>query len=383
MNADGPGEPVARELRAWGVTGLPEIRTGDDLAALLADAVPDLRDGDVVVVSSKVVSKAEGRVVDGTTRADAVRAETVRLVAARGETRIVQTRHGFVMAAAGVDASNVAVGRLVLLPLDADESARRLRRGLAERRGVDVGVVVTDTFGRPWRVGQVDLAVGAAGVHVVDDHQGRVDAYGNELAVTAPALADELAAAADLVKGKLAGVPVAVVRGLSALVIADDGPGVAALVRSADQDLFRLGTAEAMREALRLVPSDRLADTVPDPAGVEHVLELAQAVREPAVRLVRVDDPAAGKELLAAAGASGAGTVLVVTLASATAGVDATGGPVAAGALRERLLRAAAVEGYAARWVGAGEAGGLLDRWCVDAHPVGAVVVGAPEPAGE
>ena len=244
-----------------GVAGLPEVRVGDDLAALLAAAAPDLRDGDIVVVTSKIVSKAEGRTRAAPRpgdREEAIDAETARVVATwttdRGPTRIVVTRHGFVMAAAGVDASNAEPGTVVLLPEDPDASARRLRAGLADRLGVRVGVVVSDTFGRPWRLGQTDQTVGVAGVAVVEDLRGRTDAWGNELGVTVTALADELAGAADLVKGKLRGVPVAVVRGLDHLVTAEDGPGAAALVRPVTEDMFSMGTREALaagREAGR------------------------------------------------------------------------------------------------------------------------------------
>jgi coenzyme F420-0:L-glutamate ligase / coenzyme F420-1:gamma-L-glutamate ligase len=232
------------------VTGIGEVTPGADLAALVAERT-DLRDGDVVVVTSKVVSKAEGRVVRVPKEA-AVAAETDRVVARRGGTSIVRTRHGFVMAAAGVDASNTDPGTLVLLPEDPDGSARRLRSGLQELTGTTIAVVVTDTSGRAWRNGQTDVAVGAAGLLVLDDHAGRVDGYGNELAVTAPALADEVAAAADLAKGKLSGTPVAVLRGLGALVLdaADDGPGAAQLVRDESGDMFGLGAREAVVAAV-------------------------------------------------------------------------------------------------------------------------------------
>ena len=176
------------------------------------------------MVTSKIVSKAEGRVA-AMSREDAIAAETVRVVARRGPTTISQTRHGFVMAAAGVDESNTAPGTVVLLPEDPDESARRLRKALRARPGVSVGVVVTDTFGRPWRAGQTDTAIGAAGVLPVRDHRGEPDAWGNTLDVTMAAVADEIAAAGDLVKGKALQLPVALVRGLSALVTDADGPG--------------------------------------------------------------------------------------------------------------------------------------------------------------
>lgn len=253
------------ELFVVAPDGIPEVGAGDDLAALVVAAVPDLADGDIVVIASKVVSKAEGRVVPGHDRLAAIADETVREVARRGDTVIAQTRHGFVMAAAGVDASNVEVGRLVLLPLDPDASARRLRAGLLEVTGARVGVIVTDTFGRPWRHGQTDLAVGAAGVTVLDELSGRTDRYGNPLLVTAAAVADELAGAADLVKSKLAARPLAVVRGFGALVTGEDGPGVAALVRLGPLDMFRLGTREAVQEA---VDRATAAASSTAPAGV-------------------------------------------------------------------------------------------------------------------
>jgi coenzyme F420-0:L-glutamate ligase / coenzyme F420-1:gamma-L-glutamate ligase len=242
------------EFAVWGVAGLPEVRPGDDLGELLVAAAADLRDGDIVVVTSKIVSKAEGRLLHGVDRDDVIDAETARVVSEwttpRGRTRIVQTRHGFVLAAAGVDASNVEPGTVALLPEDPDGSARRLRAALRDRLGVEVGVVITDTAGRPWRDGLVDFAIGAAGVVARDDYRGRTDGYGNELGVTVVAVADELAAATELVRTKLSGVPVAVVRGLEHLVTAEDGPGAAVLIRNAEEDRFRLGSPEAMREAV-------------------------------------------------------------------------------------------------------------------------------------
>ena len=212
-------------LTALAPEGVPEVRTGDDLAALLLDRVA-LEDGDVVLVTSKVVAKAEGRVVPGT-REDALDGETERLVARRGPTRIVRTHHGLTLAAAGIDASNVEQGHVVLLPRDPDASAARLRHAIHERTGRSVAVLVTDTAGRAWRQGQTDIAVGASGLRVLDDHAGRYDAHGNELLVTAPAVADELASVAELVAGKLGGRPFVVVRGRADLVLGpgDDGPG--------------------------------------------------------------------------------------------------------------------------------------------------------------
>ena len=225
------------------VTGLPEVTTGSDLATLIAGAAPDLRDGDILVVTSKIVSKAEGRVI-AASREQAIEAETARVVARRGATTIAQTRHGLVLAAAGVDESNTAPGTVVLLPEDPDESARRLRKTLHARTGLVLGVVVTDTMGRPWRAGQTDTAIGAAGVTPVRDYRGETDTFGNILEVTVAAVADEIAAAADLVKGKALRIPVALVRGLAGLVTEQDGPGARALIRRADEDMFRFGSAD-------------------------------------------------------------------------------------------------------------------------------------------
>src|SRR5215469_3688209 len=174
------------------VGGLPEITADADLAGLIAEAATGLADGDIVVVTSKIVSKAEGRVVRAD-REDAIDAETVRVVASRGETRIVETRQGLVLAAAGVDASNTEPGTVVLLPEDPDASARALRKGLRDRLGVTVAVLITDTLGRPWRNGQTDAAIGAAGLLPLRDHRGGTDTFGMPLEVTVAAVADELA----------------------------------------------------------------------------------------------------------------------------------------------------------------------------------------------
>jgi coenzyme F420-0:L-glutamate ligase/coenzyme F420-1:gamma-L-glutamate ligase len=232
------------------VAGLPEFSPGDDLAAAIASAAPWLVDGDVVVVTSKVVSKVEGRLVRVPPGADrealrlqAVEDEAVRVLARRGPLAIVQTRQGWVVAAAGIDASNVGQDALVLLPEDADASARALRARLAELLGIDVAVVVSDTFGRTWREGLTDVAVGASGIAALTDHRGAVDAFGNRLETTRIAVVDELASAADLVKGKLAGVPVAVVRGLS-FAAPDDDTGTRPLVRLPADDLFPYGARD-------------------------------------------------------------------------------------------------------------------------------------------
>jgi len=244
----------------WGVPGLPEIGPGDDLVALIADAIATIaaedaetapRDGDILVVTSKIVSKAEGMQVPAADREKAIALDTVRIVAERvhpgGTTKIVETRHGLIMAAAGIDMSNVPDGVALRLPEDPDRSARALCEGLRERLGVAIGIVITDTLGRPWRVGQTDVAIGAAGMIVTDDLRGGVDANGRPLNVTVTVLADELAGAADLVKGKASGIPVAVVRGLGRLVTGLDAPGARTLVRPVDDDMFRFGSAEAYR----------------------------------------------------------------------------------------------------------------------------------------
>jgi coenzyme F420-0:L-glutamate ligase/coenzyme F420-1:gamma-L-glutamate ligase len=232
-------------ITVTGVAGLPEITAGDDLGAMIASAVPALSDGDIIVITSKIISKAEGRVIRGD-RERAIGAETVRVVARRGPTTIAETRHGLVLAAAGVDASNTAPGTVVLLPHDPDGSARQLRKALRARRGASVGVIITDTMGRPWRTGQTDTAIGVAGLAPLRDHRGLADTFGNPLEVTVAAVADEIAAAADLVKGKTRQLPVAIVSGLADLVTEADGPGAAALIRPAADDMFRLGAADVL-----------------------------------------------------------------------------------------------------------------------------------------
>jgi coenzyme F420-0:L-glutamate ligase/coenzyme F420-1:gamma-L-glutamate ligase len=235
------------------VRGIGEVQPGDDLAAIITGAAPWLQDHDILVVTSKIVSKAEGRLADvplagperEAAREEVLRSETSRVVATRGHTRIVQTHHGFVMASAGIDVSNVDRSRLVLLPKDPDGSAAALRAALRERHGLDVAVIISDTMGRPWRNGLTDVALGSAGIPPLRDHRGEIDPHGNQMQITQMAVVDELASAAELVKGKIDQVPVAVIRGL--ITHTADGPGVVpTLVRDAEHDMFSLGTAEAI-----------------------------------------------------------------------------------------------------------------------------------------
>ena len=244
------------------VEGIGEVGPGADLSRIIRDHA-ELADGDIIVITSKIVSKAEGRVVL-IDRESAIRAETRRVVARRGSTSIVENWLGLVMAAAGVDASNVGLGSVALLPVDPDASARRLREDLHSSPGHpvasghpvapghNVAVVISDTAGRPWRQGQTDIAIGVAGLRPLMNFAGRVDRHGNELSVTAPAVADELAGAAELASGKLGHRPVVVVRGLSELVlpVAEHGPGAVVLIRDRREDMFALGTREAVVAAL-------------------------------------------------------------------------------------------------------------------------------------
>jgi coenzyme F420-0:L-glutamate ligase/coenzyme F420-1:gamma-L-glutamate ligase len=235
-------------LDIFGIPGIPEIRPGDDLAGIVAtaasaDPATALAGGDVVVVTQKIVSKAEGKLEavdpeDPLSHKAIVERESVRILRRRGDLIISETRHGFICANAGVDLSNVERGYAALLPDDADRSARRLRDGIRARCGAEVAVIVSDTFGRPWRRGLTDVAIGCAGIGAIVDLRGGTDAYGRQLQVTEVAVVDELAGAAELVMGKAAGVPVAVVRGVPPGWLRR-GDVRSELVRSPAEDLFR------------------------------------------------------------------------------------------------------------------------------------------------
>jgi coenzyme F420-0:L-glutamate ligase/coenzyme F420-1:gamma-L-glutamate ligase len=234
-------------LSVWGVEGIGEIRAGDQLGEVIAGACAGppngpLVDGDVLVVTQKVVSKAEGRMVeidadDPRSHKAVVEQEAVRVLRRRGDLVITETRHGFVCANSGVDLSNVERGLAALLPLDSDRSARRIRDIVRARLGVTVGVIVSDTFGRPWRRGLTDVAIGVAGVAGVMDLRGQPDALGRTMQVTEVAVADELASAAELVMGKSSGLPVAVIRGVDPNWLRE--ASVAELLRDPQEDLFR------------------------------------------------------------------------------------------------------------------------------------------------
>lgn len=299
-------------LQIWAVEGIGEIRRGDDLAEVIVEHLADpLQAGDVVVVTSKVVSKAAGLATSGD-REDLLAAETDRVVARRGRTQIVRTHGGLTMAAAGIDASNLDAGTVLALPRDPDAAAHQIRSALVRLTGVEVGVIVTDTAGRAWRVGQIDLAIGAAGIVPSLSFEGVEDAYGNVLAVTAPAIADEIASASDLVAGKLGGLPVVIVRGLPAEWLDPEAPGATSLIRDEDGDLFGLGSRDAVLVAAGY--GDELRG-FPSPEATDDLLALAREGIDPDLAVVR----------------DVAGTLTIVAV------VDTPEGHQEAGRLAERL----------------------------------------------
>jgi len=428
----GAGEHgAAAAVEILPVPGLPEFRPGDDLTAALAGAAPWLRDGDVVVVTSKVLSKCEGRIVAAPAdpeqrdqlRRELIDGEAVRVLARKGKTLITENALGLIQAAAGVDGSNIGTTELALLPVDPDGSAAALRAGLQAALGVSVAVIITDTMGRAWRSGQIDATIGASGLAVLHGYAGAVDAHGNELVVTEVAVADEIAAAADLVKGKLTGVPVAVVRGLT---IRDDGSTARDLLRPGEEDLFWLGTAESIdlgRRQAQLMRRSVRAFTG-DPVPQELVIEaVADALTAPAphhtrpVRFVWPEERARRTALLDAMAEAwradlardgrtpeeierrvargrilyDAPEVIIPVMvpdgahsypdAQRTA-AETTMFTVAAGAAIQGLLVALAVRGLGSCWIGSTIFAPDLVRahldLPVDAHPLGAIAIGYP-----
>lgn len=335
------------------VDGLPEFRPGDDLSGAIAAAARWLRSGDIVVVTSKVVSKVEGRLVRVPTdpeerdriRRRLVFEDSVRIIARRARTLITENHLGIVQAASGIDASNVAGDELARLPADPDASATALRWGLRERLGVEVAVVITDTMGRAWRIGQTDVAIGSSGLRVLHTYRGQVDRYGNELAVTEIAVADEVAGAADLVKGKLGAMPVAVVRGLT---IGSETSKARDLVRPVEEDLFRLGTEESIalgRRESALPPAQvpAFTDTPVDPSSIRDAAAFA-LTGEPSVRLVHVTDTARRKRLLDELSSE-------ILYAAPELVLVYTSDLFAAGAAVHRLRVALTAEGLGTSWV--------------------------------
>lgn len=265
MTGGGANDPVLAQdssvITIFAPGGIGEVMPGADIAtailtAMDADPLGPLCDGDIVVVTSKIISKAQGRIEPASRRTELITSETRRTVARRGETRIVRTRDGLTIAAAGIDSSNLSAESVLRLPHNPDGSAAALRERLETATNLRLGVIISDTAGRPWRIGQTDHAIGVSGVKALADYAGARDAYGNELQVTVMAVADELAAAADLVKGKLRGRPVAVIRGLGQLVGQAES-AARELLRDPAKDMFGFGSQEAVLAAALVVTGQR------------------------------------------------------------------------------------------------------------------------------
>jgi coenzyme F420-0:L-glutamate ligase/coenzyme F420-1:gamma-L-glutamate ligase len=361
--------------------GLPEIAPGDDLAAILAPRLQTLglRSGDVVAVTQKIVSKAEGRLAAAADRDAVVGAETVRVVARRGELLIAETRHGLICANAGVDASNLEEGVLSLLPRDPDASAAGLRESLAAALGVDAAVIITDTFGRPWREGVVNVAIGCAGLPALLDLRGLPDHHGRVMDTTVVALADEVAAASGLVMTKAARIPVAIVRGVDRA-----GARNAAardLVRAPADDLFR----ESPLQAVRSLEAARAFGPGPVPrATVEEAVRAAMAAgRAPGWSFVAIDSPAGRRRVLAALPTDRtlAGAPLLLIPCAPAEGAD----PLEAGRTVQDLLLALRALGVASMWTAATSPEGhaILGTLELAGRPVPLGVVAAgPMPDG-
>jgi coenzyme F420-0:L-glutamate ligase/coenzyme F420-1:gamma-L-glutamate ligase len=271
------------------VDGIGEVGPGDDIATLITQNTTLATTGDVVVVTSKIVSKAAGLAATRS-KDELLDAETDRLVARRGQTRIVRTHHGLTMAAAGIDNSNTAPGTLIPLPPDPDGSASAIRARLRELAGATVGVIISDTAGRAWRIGQTDIAIGCAGILPFISFEGRADPYGNRLAVTAPAIADQIAGGAEIASGKFGGRPVVVVRGADPTWLTDDdGPGAAALIRDEAGDMFGLGAREA---AVAAILGDRPVRGLPldESTTIDALIELALIGLDLPRSIVTLDD---------------------------------------------------------------------------------------------
>ncbi|MFV0532702.1 MAG: coenzyme F420-0:L-glutamate ligase [Cumulibacter sp.] len=289
---DAVDEPLAEQYTVRAVLGLPDFRPGDDLVVAICAAATWIADGDVVAITSKAVSKAEGRLASTGTdeaeraarRREVVDAETTHVVAERRGVRIVRNALGLTMAAAGVDASNVNADEIAALPLDPDASARRIRDGIKARLGRDVAVVITDTTGRTWRSGLVDIAIGSAGIAPLRDLRGGIDTHGHPLAVTALAQVDEIASASELVRGKLGRVAAAVIRGIPWRAQQTPGAGVA-LIRPIEEDMFCFGARD-------VVPAARHASLTDEPARDEQITDAIARACAPAGILATVADSA-------------------------------------------------------------------------------------------